>query len=72
MRGKSIIMAAGLSALLALAGCAPSAEEAAGQSAEAAACAARGGEMRPVGRLQSVQCVSRYADAGKPCADGAQ
>jgi len=72
VRGKSIIVAAGLSALLALAGCAPSAEKATDQSAEAATCAARGGEMRPVGRLQSVQCVIRYADAGKPCTDGAQ
>ena len=28
--------------------------------------------MRPVGRMQSVRCVIRYADAGKPCTDGGQ
>lgn len=42
-----------------------------GQSAEAA-CAAQGGSMQRVGRLQSLQCVIRYADAGKRCTDGDQ
>lgn len=42
------------------------------QSADASACAARGGEMKQVGRLQSWQCVIRYADAGKRCTDGDQ
>ena len=35
--------------------------------ADAASCAAAGGEMRPLGRLQRVQCVKPYADAGKAC-----
>lgn len=35
-------------------------------------CAARGGAMTPVGRMQSIQCVINYADAGKRCTDGAQ
>ena len=41
------------------------------QSAEAA-CAARNGTLQRVGRLQSVQCVIAYADAGKRCTDGDQ
>lgn len=40
---------------------------AAGASTDAAACAAQGGELRPLGRLQRVQCVVPYADAGKTC-----
>jgi len=36
----------------------------------AAACQARGGELRPLGRLQRVQCVVPYADAGKTCSTG--
>ena len=35
--------------------------------ADGAACAAKGGELRPLGRLQRVQCVVPYADAGKTC-----
>ena len=35
-------------------------------------CAARGGAMTPVGRMQTIQCVINYADAGKRCTDGAQ
>ena len=42
------------------------------QSAEASACATRGGTMKQVGRMQSWQCVISYADAGKRCADGDQ
>ncbi|WP_312327376.1 hypothetical protein [Stenotrophomonas sp.] len=64
-----------LSVLLMLAGCstAPGADSAtapapAGNAtAEAAACAASGGELKPLGRLQRVQCVVPYADAGKTC-----
>uniref|UniRef100_A0A7C1SZY1 Secreted protein n=1 Tax=Agrobacterium albertimagni TaxID=147266 RepID=A0A7C1SZY1_9HYPH len=37
---------------------------------DAAACAARGGKMLPQGRLQSLQCVVSYADAGRRCTDG--
>jgi len=37
---------------------------------DAAACAARGGKMLPQGRMQTVQCVVSYSDAGKRCTDG--
>ena len=37
---------------------------------DAAACAARGGEMLPQGRMQTLQCVVSYADAGQRCTDG--
>jgi hypothetical protein len=40
------------------------------QSADAS-CAARGGSMQPVGRLQRPTCVVPYADAGKTCSDKA-
>lgn len=40
------------------------------QTPTAAACAARGGQLQPVGRMQSLQCVIKYADAGKRCTDG--
>ena len=39
---------------------------------EAAACAARGGKMLPQGRMQSLQGVVSYADAGQRCTDGDQ
>ncbi len=42
-----------------------------GQSTEAA-CTARNGSMQRVGRMQTLQCVVRYADAGKRCTDGDQ
>lgn len=42
------------------------------QSAEAGACSARGGTLKAVGRLQSMQCIVPYADAGKRCTDGDQ
>lgn len=63
-------------ALLAAA-CTPVADAAPGgarpvQSAEALSCAARDGEMRQVGRMQSWQCIILYADAGKRCTDGDQ
>ncbi len=35
-----------------------------------AACAAQGGELRALGRLQRVQCVVPYADAGTSCTTG--
>jgi len=37
---------------------------------EASACAARGGKMLPQGRMQSMQCVVSYTDAGERCTDG--
>ena len=36
----------------------------------AADCASRGGTMERVGRMQSLQCVVKYADAGRPCRTG--
>jgi len=41
-------------------------------SLSATDCAARGGTMKAVGRLQSMQCVIPHADAGKTCTDGDQ
>jgi putative hemolysin len=41
-------------------------------SADAVACASRGGAMTQVGRMHSWQCVIRYADAGRRCTDGDQ
>lgn len=35
-------------------------------------CAARGGELRRVGRMGSWQCITPFADAGRPCTDGSQ
>jgi len=59
-------------ALSLLAACAPAAQAPApaAQSADAS-CAARGGSMQPVGRLQRPTCVVPYADAGKTCSDKA-
>ena len=37
-----------------------------------ATCKARGGEIRPVCRMQKPRCVTRYPDAGKPCSDKSQ
>jgi Uncharacterized lipoprotein len=42
------------------------------ETADAGDCAARGGEMRRLGRMGREYCVVKYADAGKPCTDGAQ
>ncbi len=72
-----------LSALLLLAGCTTTAADtsapgngsapvagdtgAADAAAAEADCAAVGGTLMPLGRLQRVQCVVPYADAGKSC-----
>lgn len=71
MRTFSIFAAASLTLSL-LAACAPAAPTPAptAQSADAS-CAARGGSMQPVGRLQRSTCVVPYADAGKTCSDKA-
>lgn len=69
-----------LSLMLALAGCSssPNAGDtatnapAAVDNADAARCAATGGELKPLGRLQRVQCVVPYADAGKACSAKAE
>lgn len=50
----------------------PAAQVATAAEAPAAACARRGGAMRPVGRLQTLQCVVRYGDAGRRCTSGEQ
>lgn len=42
------------------------------ENSAAAECQARGGQMLPQGRMQSLQCVVAYADAGKRCTDGDQ
>ncbi|HAI45943.1 hypothetical protein D3C87_455810 [compost metagenome] len=65
-----------LSLLLALAGCAsttppgetvPADGAATAALTDPAACRQAGGELAPLGRLQRVQCVVPYADAGKAC-----
>jgi len=71
---KRVVLAA---LALALAACAP--VEQAGPTApqpEAtatteSACVARGGRWQRVGRAQTFQCVTTYADAGRACTDGA-
>lgn len=50
----------------------PGAPDLPGQSVEASSCAARGGQIKRVGRMQSEQCVIKYADAGKVCTSGEQ
>lgn len=65
-------------AILMLSACAPNAGErgtpadhlAAGDTS-AAACREAGGILKPVGKLQSIQCVITYADGGKSCRSGA-
>ncbi len=42
------------------------------QEARDVDCRAAGGTLQPLGRLQRVQCVIPYADAGKSCTDGSQ
>ncbi|ABC21690.1 hypothetical protein [Rhodospirillum rubrum] len=57
-----------------LAGCADIDEKAPASrpGPQAAACQAGGGQMKPVGRMQTPRCVTPYPDAGKACDDGAQ
>lgn len=73
-----------IAALLLAAACQPVAEKgdlgfghepapvAVPESAAAADCIARHGTMQRVGRMQTMQCVVRYADAGKRCTDSDQ
>jgi hypothetical protein len=72
MRTLSILATASL-ALSLLAACAPATQTSAptAQSPEAA-CTARGGAIKPVGRMQMPTCVVPYADAGKSCTDKSQ
>ena len=71
MRKFSILATASL-ALSLLAACAP-ASPGPTQTAqsETATCAARGGAMQPVGRMQRQTCVVPFSDAGKTCSDKA-
>ncbi|XEA95578.1 hypothetical protein AB3X09_00705 [Xanthomonas tesorieronis] len=39
---------------------------------DAAACAAQGGSLRPLGRRGLLKCVIPFADAGKACSDKSQ
>ena len=59
------ILAAAVAACSPLAAPVPDAAPTAAQ-----ACAARGGSIQRVGRLQSERCVVPFADAGRPCRDG--
>jgi hypothetical protein len=70
---RILIAALALTGALAAAACTPmSAPDPAvpGQSVDVASCTARGGELRRVGRMQTEQCIVKYADAGKQCASG--
>lgn len=62
--------------LLLLPGCVPTASVPADTAAigqmSASACAKAGGAIRPVGRMQTMQCVLAYSDAGKSCTSGDQ
>jgi hypothetical protein len=79
---KNIIMSAPvLAAALTLTGCAPArpaTESSAVRSpplsvpADETSCQRAGGQMERVGRLQTLQCVVSYADAGKSCTSGDQ
>lgn len=40
------------------------------ESAATADCSEQGGRMLPQGRMQTLQCVISYADAGKRCTTG--
>ncbi|WP_407472342.1 hypothetical protein ABFU52_21975 [Xanthomonas campestris pv. campestris] len=51
------------------AGVTPAPSTSTSTSTDAAACTAKGGQMRPVGRMQTPRCVVPYADAGKTCTD---
>lgn len=41
-------------------------------TADAAACAKAGGEVRPVCRMQKPMCVVTFPDANKACSDGSE
>jgi hypothetical protein len=49
---------------------APAAEAQPVQSSEQTACAEKGGEWRPICRMQTPACVTTFPDADKACADG--
>lgn len=41
-------------------------------TADPAACAKAGGELKPVCRMQRPMCLITFSDAGKACSDGAE
>lgn len=64
----------GILGALAIAACAPQARVAdaapapvTAAASDAASCAAQGGAIRPVCRMQRPMCVIAYSDAGKAC-----
>lgn len=65
---KSLLAAA---LTLVLMSCAPSTPPAPEMppTPDVAACAAQGGTVGPVCRMQTLACVLSYADAGKTCSD---
>lgn len=65
MKTAAVLMAAAL--MLPLAACAPALTP---QQIAERDCAAQGGKMERVGRMQTLQCVIAYPDAGKTCRDG--
>jgi len=72
---KRLMILPAIWAAFAMAACQPmpaADDSAVAQTPSAEACAARGGSLQPVGRMQTVQCVIRYADAGKACTTGDQ
>ena len=77
-RAAVIAIGAGRTAILALmlSACVPApspdAPVTAAADAGAAECARAGGTMKPVGKMQSLQCVIAYSDAGKSCSSGSQ
>ncbi|HTU68329.1 MAG TPA: hypothetical protein VMF52_20470 [Steroidobacteraceae bacterium] len=50
----------------------PASAATADEATDAAACAARGGAIRPVCRRQIPRCLVPFADAGKACTDNSQ
>ncbi len=64
--------------ILMSAGCAPvppaetsPVEAGSSRPIDLASCTRAGGTMKPVGRMQTLQCVISYADGGKSCRSGA-
>ena len=76
--GRAAVIRPAFSAGLALvlAACVPAASPeppvAPAADAGAADCGRAGGTMKPVGKMQSLQCVIAYSDAGKSCSSGSQ
>ena len=63
------ILAAALALVMVSCAPAPPPPVVASASPDVAACAAKGGTVRPVCRMQRPACVINYSDAGKTCSD---